>query len=135
MRKLTVLILSGLFIFSIQATAGQPELVKAKISPEVAAIGDTVTVSVEFSGEANDMEKVFLKVREYPYEGPTIMLHPVEGEKNVWTAEETVPYDAPAETFNLDITAMDSEGMEIVTQGFESNRFGKAGSVMIEVTY
>lgn len=135
MKKLAVLATVALFTLAGQAWAGQPALVEAKITPETAAIGDTVTVSVEFTGAAADLEKVYLRVREYPYDGPTIYLKPVEGEKNVWTAEETVPYDAPAEVFNLDITAVDSEGKELITEGFEGNYYGKAGSVQVEVTY
>ena len=135
MKKTAILALVSLIALSSQATAGQPEFVEATITPDVAAIGDTVSVTVEFTGEAEDMEKVYLTVREYPYDGPIIPLRPVGGDKNVWAVEDTVPYDAPAETFNLDITALDKEGKEIVTPGFEDNRYGKAGSVKIEVTY
>ena len=90
---------------------------------------------MEFTGESKDMDKVYLTVREYPYDGPIIVLKPVEGSDNVWAVEDTVPYDAPAETFNLEITALGNDGNEIVTPGSENNRFGKAGTVTIEVTY
>ena len=134
MRKVALVALVALFTISGLAMAAQPKLVDAKITPEKASVGDKVTVTVEFSGKAKDLKQVYLTVREYPYDGPTIVLKPVEGKKNVWTAEETVPYEAPAETFNLDITAVDKKGKEIVTEGFEDNYTGKAGSVKLQVT-
>ncbi len=134
MKKTAVVALVALFTLASLATAAQPKLVEAKIAPEKAAVGDKVSITVEFSGKAKDLKQVYLTVREYPYDGPTIVLKPVEGKKNVWSAEETVPYDAPAETFNLDITAVDKEGKEIVTKGFENNYTGKAGSVKLQVT-
>lgn len=132
--KKTALILVVLFTLVSLATAAQPKLVEAKITPDKASVGDKVTVTVEFTGKAKDLKQVYLTVREYPYDGPTIVLKPVEGKKNIWTAEETVPYDAPAETYNLDITAVDKKGDEIVTEGFENNYTGKTGSVQLEVT-
>ncbi len=132
--KKTALILVVLFTLASLATAAQPKLVEAKITPEKAAVGDKVTITVEFTGKAKDLKQVYLTVREYPYDGPTIVLKPVEGKKNIWTAEENVPYDAPAETFNLDITAVDKKGNDIITEGFENNYTGKTGSVQLEVT-
>ena len=133
--KKAILILVVLFTMASLATAGQPKLVEAKITPEKAAIGDKVKLTVEFTGKKTDLKQVYLTVREYPYDGPTIVLKPTEGKKNIWIAEESVPYDAPAETFNLDINAIDKKGKEIVTEGFEDNHTGKAGSVKLQVTY
>ena len=135
MKKTAVIVLVALFTFASLATAGQPKVIEAKISPEKATVGEKITVTVEFSGTAKDLKQVYLTVREYPYDGPTIVLRPVKGKKNIWSAEETVPYEAPAETFNLDINAVDKKGKEIVSKGFENNYTGKAGSVKLEVTY
>ena len=133
MKKSAFILVALLLLTSL--VAAKPELVQASISPEKASVGDKVKVSVEFTGKKADLKQVYLTVREYPYDGPTIVLKPIEGgKKNIWVAEQNVPYDAPAETFNLDITAVDKKGNEIVTKGFEDNSFGKAGSVKLVVT-
>ena len=125
------LLLATSFVF-----AGQPTLVDAKIEPTSASAGDSVKIAVEFTGKTADIKKVFLTVREYPDEGPTIYLKACEEtDKNVWKMAQRVPWDAPAETFHLDITAVDKDGKEIVTEGYESNYTGKAGSVILKVTW
>ena len=75
MRKIAILALVSLIALSSQAIAGQPEFVEATITPDVAAIGDTVSITVEFTGEAKDVEKVYLTVREYPQRaGPSMAI-------------------------------------------------------------
>lgn len=116
--------------------AAQPTFVDAKIEPTTASAGDSIKIAVEFTGKTAEIKKVFLTVREYPDEGPTIYLKACDTcKKNVWKMAQRVPWDAPAETFHLDITAIDKDGKEIVSKGFENNYTGKAGSVTLKVTW
>ena len=135
MKKLFALVLV-LFLMGSLAYAGQPKLKEAKIEPSVASTGDSVKITVEFTGKKKDIKSVTLLVREYPYEGPRIELQPdPESKKNVWVATGVVPWDAPAETFHLDISAIDKNGKEIVTKGFENITTGRTGTIIFKVKY
>lgn len=113
--------------------AAQPELKEAKIDPAVATVGDSVTVSVEFTGTSKDLKEVYLTVREEPYEYPRIPLKNTE--KNIWSMSQEIPYDAYSGTFHLDINAIDKNGKEIVTKGFEKSTTGKAGTIELKIKY
>lgn len=134
--KKVALTLSALFLIASLAMAGQPKLVKASITPTKAAIGDSVKVKVEFTGKQSALKQVYLVVRGYEYDTDAIVLKPQAGtKKSIWVADQIIPYEAPAETFHLDVNAIDKKGKEIVTKGFENNSTGKAGSVELTVTY
>ena len=75
-----------------------------------------------------------ITVREYPYEAPRFELSPlpIKG-KNIWAHETIVPWDAPAEDFNLDISAIAKNGKEIVSKQLEDNYTGKTGTIPFRV--
>ena len=52
---------------------------------------------------------------------------------NIWSREVTVPLDAPADTYHLEILAKDTDGNEIITPGLEQQQFGQSGSVEVVV--
>lgn len=132
MKRIVVLLC--VFILSQLALAGQPELVSASATPETAAPGDKVSFVIEFKGETKDMESVVLTVREYPYDGPRVPLEPKDKEsKNVWVAEGPVPYDAPLETYHLEIAAKTADGKEIISKEHKDNRWGKTGVIVLTV--
>ena len=134
--KNLLLITLVILVASSFVAAAQPTLVEAKIDPTTASAGDSIKAYIEFTGDKDSIKKIFLTVREYPDEGPTIYLEKCDDcSKNVWKMAQRVPWDAPAETFHLDITAVDKDGKEIVTKGYESNYTGKAGSVTLKVTW
>ncbi len=134
--KNLLLITLALLVATSFVFAGQPTVVEATIDPATASAGDSVKISVEFTGKKADVKKVFLTVREYPDEAPTFYLKACEkSDKNVWGSAQRVPWDAPAEKFHLDVTAIDKDGKEIVTKGYENNYTGKAGSVTLKVTW
>jgi hypothetical protein len=134
--KKVVLTLTALFLIASLAMAGQPKVVKATITPAKASIGDSVKVEVEFTGKKADLKQVYLVVRGYEYDTDAIVLKACDkSKKNVWVADQVIPYEAPAEIFHLDVNAIDKKGKEIVSKGFENNSSGKAGSVELTVTY
>ncbi len=134
MKKILVVLFLSLLI-SVTAFAKQPELKEATMVPQAAAPGDSVTVTVEFTGKHKDIHKVFLTVREHPYDAPQFSLLPDKSQKkkNIWMLKTIVPWDAPSECVNLDITAIDKKGKEIISKGLESQTTGKAGSVTFEI--
>lgn len=114
--------------------AKQPTLKVAKIEPEVAAPGDTIKITVEFSGAVKDIKEVSFIVREYPYDYPRQYLKSVtEGKKNIWMLLGPVPWEAPYETFHLDITAKDKDGKEIVTKGLEQQSTGRTATIKFTI--
>jgi len=134
--KKAVLTLFALFLITGMAMAKQPKLVKATITPAKAAIGDSVKVQVEFTGKQSALKQVYLVVRGYEYDTDAIVLKPAaDTKKNIWIADQIIPYEAPAEVFHLDVNAIDKKGNEVVTKGFENSSTGKAGTVELIVTY
>ena len=114
--------------------ADQPKLVTSAIEPDSVAAGQFVKISVEFSGTKEDLTEVYLTVREYPEDFPKIPLHTAEGEeKSLWAEEGEVPWDAPMGTVHLDINALDKDGKEVVSEGFEDNDTGRAGTIELNI--
>jgi len=114
--------------------SSQPQLMKASIEPELAAPGAEASVSVEFSGMHADMKQVYLTVREYPYDYPMVELEPDNNSStNLWSLDLTIPYEAYPGDYHLDINAFLKDGNEIVTEGFEDNSTGKAGTILLKV--
>ncbi|MBN1998738.1 hypothetical protein JW935_14360 [candidate division KSB1 bacterium] len=114
--------------------AGDIVLKEAKIEPSVISTGDTVRVSILFSGTVNDLKEVYLTVREYTEEYPWIPLEPdTTSAENFWSETGIIPDDASGLSFHLDINAVDKDGEEIVTQGFEDSATGKAGTIEVYV--
>jgi hypothetical protein len=114
--------------------SSQPQLMKASVEPEMAAPGASANVSIEFSGTHADMKQVYLTVREYPYDFPMVELYPDNSStSNLWTLDMTIPYEAYPGEYHLDINAFLKDGGEIVSEGFEDNSTGKAGTIILKV--
>lgn len=114
--------------------AGQPTLISAKIEPTEASPGDSVKVQIEFSGKVKDIQSVTITVREYPYDAPRFELSPSPiKDKSIWTLKTLVPWDAPMQDFNLDISAIAKNGKEIVSKKLENNSTGKTGTIPFSV--
>lgn len=134
MKKVIIFVLLMLFVLVHLSFAGQPKLKKAVIKPTEASIGDTIKVVVEFTGVHKDIREVYLTVREYQYDYPRIpLMADTTCKKNIWAMKGPIPNEAPPELFHLDITAIDKEGKEIVTKGFEQSYTGKAGTIELKV--
>ena len=131
----TALFITILLSLSLLMSCGsQPQLVKATVEPELVSPGDQVNFQVKFTGKKEDMKQVYLTVREYPYDFPMIPLDPDNSSsENVWKSTGDVPYEAYPGEYHLDINAFLKDGKEVVTQGFEDNTTGKAGSILVKV--
>lgn len=133
MKKQFLFTLSILFVAGI-ALADQPKVKVAKIEPAVATVGDTVKMVVEFTGKQKDLKEVSFIVREFQYETPRYYLKADKNsKKNRWILMQPIPYEAPSQVYHLDLRALDKDGKEIVTKGYEKQVTGKAGSVKLEI--
>lgn len=132
--RIAAYLLIALLLCSLMACASQPKLMKATVEPEEASPGDLLTMSVQFSGTSDDLQAVFLTVREYPSEYPRIELYPTgTSAENLWSEDAEVPWEATPGTYHLDVNAIDKKGKEIVTKGFEDNWAGKAGTIVVKI--
>jgi len=123
-----------LFFPTVVVFSEQPTLKSAEVVPAIASRGDTVKIVVEFTGNPKDLKAVSFVVREYQEDYPKVFLRPVEKDSaNVWAAIGPIPYDAPLETYHLDIQAVDSTGQEIVTKGFENQPTGRTGTMQLQI--
>ena len=135
MKKLFFIAVLIMFI-PLVVSAKQPKLKSATIEPKVAATGDTVTITVEFTGKAKSIKEVSFIVREYPYDYPrTWLTHDKKEKKNIWKLVGPIPWDAYAQSYHLDIRALDKKGKEIVTKGLEKQSTGRTASIEFKVKY
>ena len=135
MKKLSLIVLVAMSLPFV-LSAKQPELKTATIVPTEAATGDTVKITVEFTGKATDIKEVSFIVREYPYDYPrTYLTLDKASKKNIWMLQGPVPWDAYAQSYHLDLRALDKDGKEIITKGFERQSTGRTGSIEFKVKY
>ena len=135
MKKLFIIAVLILCVPLI-VSAGQPKLKSATIEPELAATGDTVNITVEFTGKAKNVKEVSFIVREYPYDYPrTYLTLDKKSKKNIWKLVGPVPWDAYAQSYHLDLRALDKKGKEIVTEGMEKQSTGRTGTIEFKVKY
>lgn len=133
MSKAILLVLT-LAMSILVSCAGQPKLVKAYVEPEQASPGDLIKMYVQFTGSSQDLKEVYLTVREYPSEYPRIELYssPDDGQ-NLWSEDGEIPWEASPGSYHLDINAINKDGKEIISEGFEENWAGKAGTIVLQV--
>ena len=135
MKKL-ILVAVLIMCIPLVLSAKQPKLKSATIEPKIAATGDTVAVVVEFTGKAKDIKEVSFIVREYPYDYPrTYFTHDKKEKKNIWQLVGPVPWDAYAQSYHLDVRALDKKGKEIVTKGLEKQSTGRTATIEFKVKY
>ena len=132
MRKLFAVLL---VVMLVAPTAfAKVKLVKAVIEPAAASGGETVKITVEFSGKAKKISQVMMIPREFAYDiDQPYQLQKDASGKNIWTLEGPVPYEAPSGALNLEIKALDKNGDEIVIKKFKDQENGKAGLIKFEI--
>ncbi len=131
----TIFLIAAILSLSLLIScSSQPKLMQAVIEPELASPGASANVQVEFSGNKSEMKNVYLTVREYPYDYPMIELLPNDkSDSNSWSLDMPIPYEAYPGEYHLDINAFLQDGKEIITEGFEDNSTGKAGTILLKV--
>ena len=132
--------LFGLLIISILLIIGcasQLAVKQTMIDPPQVNVGDDAKIVIVFTGEKNSVATVIATVRENPEMYFSLNDDGENGDEkagdNIWTYTITIPWDAPSDTYHLDIRARDQEGNEIITEGYEQQSTGRSGTVEIIV--
>ena len=117
--------------FTTFTMGNNPEIKDISLSKETYSPGDSITISVEFTGDASAVSSVELFSREYYYDAPELKMQQME-DKNVWLLKGNVPYDTPPGTHHLEIKALNKNGKEIVDQCNECS-YGKTGVIELKI--
>ena len=130
----------GLFCFIIVFVLGcaaRFSIEETKVEPSQVAPGEDAKIFVVFKGPKDKVANVTATVREYPE-----MVIPLndKGENgdikagdNIWTFKMTIPWEAPADIYHLDISVYDQSGNEIITKGFEQQSTGRSGTIELTI--
>jgi hypothetical protein len=140
-RKMNRVLLICISIFTMGAflggCAGQLAVKQTFADPPQSSPGEKVKIVVEFKGPKNKVSEVVATVQEAPNFRFSLNDQGENGDEkagdNIWTSEGTVPMDAPANTYHLDILAKDMDGNEIITPGLEQQEYGRSGAVDVVV--
>ena len=132
--QFTSIFISMLFLIGC---GGQLAVKQTIVEPPQLTPGKTGKIIVIFSGPKNEVAEVVATVREAPNVYYTLNNSGENGDEkagdNIWTCEAVVPWDAPADTYHLDIQARDEDGNEIITNGLEQQEKGRSGTVEVIV--
>ncbi|MBN2028931.1 hypothetical protein JW824_01690 [bacterium] len=130
----------GFMILSIACMIGcasQLAVRQMMVDPPTVNVGSQAKIMVVFTGPKNAVSTVIATVRENPEMYFALNDEGQDGDEeagdNVWTYTVSVPWDAPADTYHLDIRARDQEGNEIITGGYEQQETGRSGTVEVIV--
>ena len=117
--------------------AGQLAVKQTFVDPPKTAPGEKVKIIVKFKGPKNKVSEVVATVQEAPDFRLPLNDKGENGDEkagdNIWSGEASVPMDAPANTYHLDILAKDTDGNEIITPGLEQQEYGRSGAVEVVV--
>ena len=100
---------------------------------KVARGGETVELKTMFEGKVDDIQKVEMIVREFPYDAPPIIFEPVDENDEAWSNKLAIPYQTPPGTYHLELKVTLKDGTQLITEGNEDNAYGKAGVVAVKV--
>lgn len=128
-------------IFSIFAflggCAGHLAVKQAIVDPPKSAPGEKIKFMVIFEGPKGKVSEVVATVRDAPDFSFSLNDMGENGDEkagdNIWSSEQTVPFNAPSNTYYLDILAKDTNGNEIITPGLEQQQYGRSGVVEVVV--
>ncbi len=136
MKKVTFGFIT-LYIAYLIGCASQLAVKEMMVEPPRVNVGAQVKIMVAFTGPKNSVATVIATVREDPEMYFALNDEGQDGDEivgdNVWTYTATVPWDAPADTYHLDIRARDQDGDEIITKGYEQQTTGRSGTIAITV--
>lgn len=132
MKKIIVLF-GVTFLAIFTSFAAEPEIKEIKLDKEEYKPGEEISISIEFTGKATEIQSVELFSREYRYDAPKMMMQHLGDGKNIWALKADLPYDAPLGTYNIEIKALNKNGKEIVSDECENCSYGKTGVFQFKV--
>jgi hypothetical protein len=137
MRNLLLLLIIVLINLLLFNCAAKLKIAETKALPQSAGAGDETTFMVKVDGPIQKINKIDVTVREYPEMVVALNDSGEEGDEKsgdgMWSRKITIPWNAESGIYHLEVTAMDVDGNEIISQGFENQSFGKSGVIEITV--
>jgi hypothetical protein len=107
--------------------AKPPRLKDVTGDPTPVAAGKRIVIMATIEGTAETVASIVGVARDYPsYE---IVLNDegsngdVEAGDGIWSLATDIPWEAPADTYLIDFTAMDKEGNQLPVVGTEEGRY------------
>ncbi|MCF8336093.1 MAG: hypothetical protein K9H65_05790 [Bacteroidales bacterium] len=138
MKKLVTLLVAS-FILSLfmAGCAGKLYVEKMNVDPSPVSPGDEVVSYVILNKSSDKVETVKGKVREYPQMTVTYNNDGTDGDEkagdNIWSKKMNIPYNAPSQTFHLDITVLDEEGNIIAQEEAKGEDLERSGSISLTI--
>ena len=137
MRNIVLLMMMVLVILVLFSCAAKLKIAETKALPQLASAGEDVTFMVKVSGPMQNIKDISVTVREYPE--MVVELNDIgeEGDEKagdgMWSRKITIPWNADSGTYHLEVTAIDLNGNEIISQGYENQSFGKGGVIDVNI--
>ena len=138
MKKLLTLSLATFMIsFFIAGCAGKLFVEEMKMNPSPVSPGDEAVSYVTLNKYSDQVETVKATLREYPQYSVEFSNDGTEGDEkandNIWSKKMNIPYNAPSETFHLDIVVLDKEGNVIATKDAKGEDLEESGTIDVKI--
>ncbi len=113
------------------------KVVEVAVSPESVGIGGKALFTVKLKSPKNAVQSVTAIVAEAPdyrfYLNDNGENGDAKAGDNTWSYEVVVPGEAQPGPYTLQIKVLDSEGNQVVAEGYENQMYGKAGKLTVSV--
>jgi len=136
MKKASFGTILFIVVFLLGCT-GQLAVEQITAEPSSVAPGEEAKIFVVLKGPKDKAASVTATVRKYTDYSFSLNDDGVNGDEkagdNIWTYKITIPWEAPADTYHIDISVRDNEGHVIITKGFEKQSTGRSGTTELIV--
>lgn len=138
MKKLFIISLTAPILSLFFAGCASKLLVKEMtVEPSPVSPGDDVMYCVVLSQPSDEVKTVRATVREYPAFTFDLNNEGKDGDvkagDNIWSSQGTIPWDAPSQTFHIDISILDNEGNVIVKEEVEGKTLDRSGTILLVI--
>jgi len=122
-----------LLIAVLAFAVADPKVASIDVGDGEASPGETITMTVKFSGKASKIKSVEMITREFPYDAPPIIFKATNGKKKEWATKLVVPMETPPGTYHLELKVVMENGDQLVVEDTKSQAYGKAGLSVVNV--
>ena len=126
-----------LFAFFMAGCAGKLFVEEMSMSPSPVSPGDDAVSYVRLNKFSDAVETVKATLREYPQYSVNFTNDGTDGDEeandNIWSKKVNIPYNAPSQTFHLDIVVLDKEGNVITTKDAKVENPEESGTIDVKI--
>ncbi len=138
MKKfLTISLATFLFAFFMAGCAGKLFVEEMSMNPSPVSPGDEAVSYVRLNKFSDEVETVKATLREYPQYSVKFSNDGTDGDEkandNIWSKKVNIPYNAPSQTFHLDIVVLDKEGNVIATRDAKGEDLEESGTIDVKI--